>query len=187
VKLFELLAALFGIGYVVLTVRESIWCWPTGIVNAAMYMVVFFESRLYADMALQVMYVALSIYGWHEWLHGGTNHGALKVSRAPRVVLAFLALAGLAGSLLLGRFLSTATDAALPFWDSATTSFSLVAQVMLTRKWIENWWLWIAVDLVYLGMYCDQRLYVTAVLYVVFLGLSSLGLREWKAALQAAA
>jgi nicotinamide mononucleotide transporter len=187
VNLFEVVAALFGVVNVFLTVRENIWCWPTGIVNVAMYIVVFHDAKLYADMGLQVVYLALSFYGWYEWLHGGKNHGTLRVSRTPRAVLAALGLAGVAGSVVLGRFLSAATDAALPFWDASTTSCSLVAQAMLTRKWIENWALWIAVDVVYIGMYVYKRLYVTAVLYAVFLGLSVLGLREWKAALKAEA
>lgn len=184
---FELVAAAFGIINVFLTVRENIWCWPTGIVNVAMYVVVFYEAKLYADMGLQVVYLALSLYGWYEWLHDGKNHGALKVSRTPRAVLAALALAGIAGSVALGRFLSAATDASLPFWDSSTTSFSLVAQALLTRKWIENWAIWIAVDVVYVGMYVYKHLYVTAGLYLVFLGLAVLGLREWRRALEAAA
>ena len=184
---FEVVAALFGMINVFLVVRENIWCWPTGIVNVAMYIFVFHEAKLYADMGLQVVYLALSFYGWHEWLHGGKDRGILQVSRTPRAGFGALALAGVLGSVLLGRFLSHATDAALPFWDSTTTSFSLVAQGMMTRKWIENWLVWISVDVVYVGMYLYKQLYVTAVLYAVFLGLSVLGLREWRAALEAEA
>jgi len=127
----------------------------------------------------------LAEVGWHEWRHGGTGTGPLAVSRAPRPWLAGLGLAGVAFALGLGLFLRDRTDAALPFWDAGTTSFSLVAQWMTTRKWIENWAAWIAVDVVYVGMYLSQRLYATAGLYAVFLVLALAGLREWGRSLSA--
>jgi nicotinamide mononucleotide transporter len=185
VNVYELAGVLFGIVSVFLTVRESIWCWPTGIVNVALFVVVFHEAKLYADMGLQVVYLALCVFGWYEWLHGGKERGALRVSRAPPAVILGLALAGVAASVLLGRFLSHATDASLPFWDASTTSFSLVGQTLLTRKWIENWIVWIVVDLVYVGMYVYKELYPTAALYGVFLALALLGLKQWSGALQA--
>jgi nicotinamide mononucleotide transporter len=187
VNVYEALGVLFGIVSVFLTVRENIWCWPTGLVNVGLFVIVFYEAKLYADMGLQVVYLALCLYGWYEWLHGGQARATLEVSRAPRAVLAALGLAGLAFSLLLGRFLARATDASLPFWDASTTGFSLVAQALLTRKWIENWVVWIVVDVVYVGIYVYKALYPTAGLYVVFLALAMLGLREWKATLRSRA
>lgn len=184
-NVYEVAGVLFGIVSVFLTVRESIWCWPTGIVNVALFVIVFHDAKLYADMGLQVVYLALCVFGWYEWLHGGTQRSALYVSRAPRPVILGLALAAVALSVLLGRFLSRATDASLPFWDASTTSFSLVGQALLTRKWIENWIVWIVVDLVYVGMYVYKQLYPTAALYSVFLALALLGLKEWNAALPA--
>ena len=151
----------------------------------ALFAIVFYHVRLYADMALQGVYAVLCVYGWHEWRHGGTGTGPLAVSRVPRPWLAGLGLAGAAFALGLGLFLRDRTDAALPFWDAGTTSFSLVAQWMTTRKWIENWAAWIAVDVVYVGMYLSQRLYATAGLYAVFLVLALAGLREWGRSLSA--
>jgi len=184
---YEAVGVSFGIVAVWLTTRQNVWCWPTGLVNVGVFTVVFYQVRLYADMGLQVVYVGLLVYGWHRWLHGGPGHGTLAVSRAPAGALAALALIGTAGAALLGMALHRHTDAALPFWDSATTSFSLVAQWMQARKWIETWILWIAVDVVYVGIYLQRRLYATAVLYAVFIALALVGLVEWRRSLARAA
>jgi nicotinamide mononucleotide transporter len=183
----EIVGALFGVLAVWLTVRQNIWCWPTGLVNVGLFIVVFWRARLYADMGLQVIYVALCLYGWWAWRHGGGEHGALEVSRAPRRLLAVGAVAGAAFALALGRWLGHNTDAALPFWDAGTAAFSLVAQWLQTRKWLENWLVWIAVDLVYVGIYLAKALYPTALLYAVFLGLAVRGLVAWRRSLAAAA
>jgi nicotinamide mononucleotide transporter len=186
-NLYEVVGVLFGVVSVWLTVRQNVWCWPTGLVNVGLFIVVFAQAKLYADMGLQVVYVALSLYGWHEWLHGGEGHGQLRVSHTPRPALFALATAATAFALGLGLALRRHTDAALPFWDSATTSFSLVAQWMQTRKWVETWVVWIAVDSVYVVMYVYKRLHLTAGLYAVFLVLAVLGLRAWKDSLPASA
>ena len=143
-----------GALYVLLTVRQIIWCWPAGLVSAALLHRRVPARPLYGATALQGVYVALMLYGWYEWLHGGGSGGRLAVSRTPRLWWLGLGLAGGGASRsTLGLFLRSHTDAALPFWDAGTTSFSLVAQWMTTRKWIENWLVWIAVDVVYVGMY----------------------------------
>ena len=175
----------FGVAAVWLTTRENVWCWPVGLVNVLLYVVVFREARLYADMGLQVVYAVLCVYGWYAWLHGGEDRGALAVSRTPDRWRGPLLLAGAAAASLLGFLLKRHTDAALPYWDSSTTAFSLVAQWMQTRKWLENWWVWIVVDVVYVGMYVYKDLLATAVLYAVFLALAVLGDREWRRSLVA--
>jgi nicotinamide mononucleotide transporter len=109
------------------------------------------------------------------------------VSRIPARALVLLSLLGCAGAALLGFTLYRHTDASLPFWDSSTTSFSLVAQWMQARKWIENWPLWIVVDLVYVGIYVYKRLYLTAGLYAVFVVLAAIGLLQWRRSLAARA
>ena len=182
---WEILGFLFGALGVWLTVRENIWCWPTGLVSVGAYVIVFYRARLYADMGLQVVYIALCLYGWYAWLHGGTARGPLVVSRIPRLLLLGACAAGGCFALVLGATLSGATDAALPFMDSSTTAFSLVAQWMQTRKWIENWWVWIVVDAVYVGIYIFKGLLLTAGLYAVFLALAGLGLVAWRRSLRA--
>jgi nicotinamide mononucleotide transporter len=185
VSAVEAAGVLFGVVAVWLTTRENVWCWPTGLVNVGLFIVVFWRAKLYADMGLQAVYVALCLYGWYEWLHGGRDHGVLTVSPAPRRALPALGAAGVLFAGALGLFLSQRTDAALPFWDAGTASFSLVAQAMQTRKWWENWLVWIAVDVVYVGIYVAKQLYLTAGLYAVFLALAFLGLKAWRRSLAA--
>jgi nicotinamide mononucleotide transporter len=181
---YEAIGVLFGIVSVYLLARQQIWGWPFGLVNVALFIVVFYDARLYADAALQVVYVALCLYGWRTWLAGGRGERPLAPTRAPRrAVISSLALGGVS-SLVIGVTIGRHTDASLPWVDAATTSFSLVAQWMQTRKWIETWWLWIVVDIVYVGMYVMKALYLTAGLYLVFLVLAGLGLVEWQKSLR---
>jgi len=181
---WEILAVVFGIASVYLSTRENIWSWPTALVNVGLYFVVFLEAKLYADMGLQVVYFALSLYGWYEWLYGGENRTELHVSRTSRPLGVRLAVIGVACAAVLGTVLARFTDAALPYVDSATTSTSLVAQWMMTRKILENWAVWVAVDIVYIGMFLFKRLYLTAGLYAVFLVLAVMGYVQWKQSLR---
>lgn len=162
-----------------LTARQVIWCWPLGMVSVTLYAVVFWQARLYADMGLQGLYLALSVYGWWAWRHGGAGRGALHVSRTPRPARWVLLALGAAGGLLLGQTLARLTDASLPFMDSLLTSFSIVAQWMQTRKLLEAWLVWIAVDVLYVGMFLYKGLLPTAGLYALFLYLAAMGYREW--------
>lgn len=176
----ELLAAVTGAISVWLSVKQNIWSWPTAIVNVVLYAVVFWDAKLYADMGLQVIYAALSIYGWYEWLYGGEGRTELHVTRTPPRIAAVLALIAAAGSALLGALLRHATDAALPYMDSFLSSTSLVAQWMMTRKLLENWLVWIFVDVLYVGMFLFKGLYLTAGLYAVFLVLAVRGYVDWR-------
>ena len=180
---WEILAVIFGIISVYLSTREHIWSWPTALVNVALYFIVFLEAKLYADMGLQVVYFALSLYGWYEWLYGGENRTELHVSRVTRSLGLKLLLIGLASAAILGTILARFTDASLPYLDSATTSTSLVAQWMMTRKILENWAVWVVVDVVYVGMFIFKKLYLTAGLYGVFLVLAVMGFIQWKRSL----
>ncbi len=182
---FEIIAALFGVVSVFLSVRQNIWSWPTAIVNVAMYIVVFYRSKLYSDTGLQVVYVALNFYGWYQWLYGGKNRTELAVARTGARLGAILVAIGLVSTAALGALVSRNTDAALPYMDALTTSTSLVAQWMMTKKLLENWIVWVSVDVVYIGMYIYKDLYVTSALYAVFLILSVMGYLQWKRSLTA--
>lgn len=131
------------------------------------------------------MYAALSVYGWYEWLHGGTGRGRLAVSRTPLPWAAVLAVSGVAASLGLGVVLKFYTNDVLPFPDAAVTAFSLVAQWMTTRKWLENWLLWIVLNVANVAICVSQRLYPMSAVYALFLVLAVLGYREWRASLRA--
>ena len=183
-KTIEIVAAVFGVVSVFLSVRQNIWSWPTAIVNVGLYIFVFFGSKLYADTGLQVVYVVLNAYGWYHWLYGGKNRTELPVSRTSARLGALLVGIGLAATAVIGTLLARTTDASLPYIDSMTTSTSLVAQWMMTRKLLENWLVWVAVDVVYIGMYIYKSLHVTAVLYFVFLVLSAMGYMQWKRSLR---
>lgn len=180
----EIVAAAFGVVSVFLSVRQNIWSWPTAIVNVGLYIFVFYESKLYADTGLQVVYVVLNAYGWYHWLYGGKNRTELPVTRTSARVWLLLVTLAATGAAVLGTLLSQKTDAALPYIDSMTTSTSLVAQWMMTRKLLENWIIWVAVDVVYIGMYIYKSLYVTAGLYFVFLILSAMGFVQWRQSLK---
>ena len=181
----EWVAVAFGVVSVWLTVRQNPWCWPLGMINVTLFAVLFWRERLYADAGLQLVYVAVCAYGWWAWVRGGPGAGPLRVSRVPRRPSLLLLAAGVLLAAVLGLTLKRATDAALPLWDASTTAFSLVAQWMQARKWLENWILWIVVDVAYVGMYLTKGLHLTAGLYAAFVVLAVLGLREWTRAVRA--
>ncbi|GIE98342.1 nicotinamide riboside transporter PnuC [Paractinoplanes rishiriensis] len=179
----ELLGFATGLLCVGLLVRQHILNWPLGILNVLLLMVVFWTAGLYADAALQIVYVALGLYGWWAWLYGGAQHTRLVVRRTTRAEWAGLAIAGVLLTTGLWLFLDRLTGSTVPFADAVTTALSLLATYGQTRKLMENWWLWIAADLIYIPLYGYKDLWLTAILYVAFLILCVLGLRAWRQAL----
>lgn len=169
---------------VALAVRESVWNFPATLVNVSAFGVLFLGARLFADAGLQVVYFGLALRGWYLWLHGGERHTALRVSNVPRRTAAIVAACGAALTLVLWITLRHVGGSA-SFFDALTTSISLCAQWMLNRKYIQNWYAWIAADLVYIPLYAYKELYLTSILYAVFLVMSVLGLREWGASWRA--
>lgn len=180
----ELTAAAFGIAAVFLSARQNVWNWPLGIVNVTLYIIVFHEAKLYAQMGLQVVYVVLAAYGWWNWLHGGANRGTLRVSRVPSREVVILTTIFLVGTAALSTFLAQNTQAALPVADSGLTAASLVAQYMMTRKYLECWLIWLAADVGYVAMFVSQALWPTTVLYAVFCVLAVIGWQQWKDSLR---
>jgi nicotinamide mononucleotide transporter len=179
-NLLEIIGVVTGILGVWLTTRQKIWCWPVGLVSVVAFIGVFYRARLYGAMGLQLVYVGLIAYGWYAWLHGGEGQGALAVSRVPRRLAAILALGGAIATAVAAYWLRARTDEALPWLDGFTTSFSLAAQWMQARKYLENWVVWVVVDLVYVGMSLSQGLTLTAGLYLVYVCLALLGFRDWR-------
>lgn len=176
----EIVAALMGVISVWLTVRQHIWCWPTGLVMVGLYIWIFFDAKLYSDAALQVVYVVLCSYGWYHWARGGERDSTLPVTRLKSAVLAAWLLVGLGLAGLLGFLMSTQTDASMPYPDAVTTVMSLVAQFLMTRKKLESWVFWISVDVIAIGIYLVKGLYITSGLYALFLVLAVLGFLAWK-------
>ena len=162
-----------------LLVKESVWNWPAAIVNQVLCIDLFYRSSLYADAGLQLAFITVSIYGWWNWLHGGQNHSEVKVGHTDRngwttYILVTAILTGLLYALL--RF----TPSNVPFGDGFTTALSLTALYMQTRKVIENWWFWIATDVGSIVLYCYNSLFLTAILFGIYLLMCIAGLREWQ-------
>lgn len=166
-----------------LVVREHMWNWPVGLANNVFFFALFFHGRLFADMGLQVVYFGLGIYGWLNWLFGGENHSVLKVSQTTR--MEWLVLLGAIPLCTFGlREILVAVNGTAPFWDSLTTVLSLAAQYLLCRKRLENWFFWIAADVIYIPLYLSRHLPLTAALYAAFLAMCLIGVREWKRSLR---
>lgn len=178
----EALGFVTGALCVYLVVKENVWNFPVGIANSAFFLALFAGARLYGDAGLQVVYIALGFQGWYLWLRGGANRTPLKVERASRRMLAGVAAFVVAGTAALTLFFRHIDDSA-PFLDAFTTVLSLGAQYLLNRKAIENWWLWITADVLYIYLYFTRGLHLTAVLYFVFLCLCVAGLRRWRGTL----
>lgn len=181
----ELLGFVTGVVTVCLVVRRSIWNWPIGVANVLLLMILFWDAGLYADSALQIVYVVLGLVGWWVWFRGGpgTAGPELVVSRTSPREWAGLLLGGAALTIALWLFLDRLTGSTVPFPDAVTTALSLVATYGQVRKLLESWWFWIAADVVYVPLYAYKGLYLTAVLYVVFLALCVAGLIAWRRAL----
>ena len=183
----ELVAVVTGFACVWLAARESLWNFPVAIVSCALYVFVYYRARLYSDCYLQGLFIVLSLYGWYEWLYGGRDKAELGVTHATareRGASALFAVAFTAG---FGYYLRHHTDASLPYLDSFTTAGSIVAQYLLTRKRLENWLIWLLVDLIYVPVLWYKELYPTSVLYALYLGLAAYGYWQWRRDLAAPA
>jgi nicotinamide mononucleotide transporter len=178
----ELAATIFGLLCVWFTVKQNIWCWPTGIVQVFLYIFVFYGAKLYSDALLQVIYIFLQAYGWYHWNKG--NQHQLPVTNIPKRNYPFYASAILLGSFLWGYTMKRYTDAAAPYPDAFIVVASLVATWLLAKKKVESWYLWISVDVIAIGVYAYKHLYLTTSLYAVFLVLATMGLLEWKKSLR---
>jgi nicotinamide mononucleotide transporter len=165
-----------------LLIRQNIWNWPVGIANNIFYIVIFYKSGLYADMGVQFVYIAVAIYGWWNWLHGGVNHSELRVARASMTGLLGYATLAATGTGVLYWVLHRYTDSKVPLADGLTSALFLTAQYMMSRKLIENWWFWIVGDALVIGLYIYKHLYLTSVLYVIFLAMCVAALIEWERA-----
>jgi nicotinamide mononucleotide transporter len=168
-----------------LAVKENVWNWPFAVGNAVFFFMLFLEHRLYGDMALQVIFFGLAVRGWYLWLRGGQNHGHLAVSKITARLGVVLTLVTLAATALMAEYLRSINDAA-PFLDAFTTVLSLVGQYLLTRKILENWYVWGFADILYIYLYIQRGLLLTSVLYVIFLIMCIAGALEWQRSLRTA-
>jgi nicotinamide mononucleotide transporter len=178
----EIFGVVTGILYVILEVKQNRLLWPLGILTSATYVYIFFTGKFYADMGLQVYYVLISIYGWYFWSRGGDRKEKeeLPVVRINRIQLLLVFLSFAVSWIVIFLVLDRYTDSTVPLGDSFTTALAIVATWMLTRKIIEQWFLWIVANVVSIGLYIYKGLYPTVILYAVYGGMAVYGYFEWK-------
>jgi nicotinamide mononucleotide transporter len=185
---WEMLAVVLAIAYLVLVIRQNIWCWAAAAVSTLLYLFIMYHSRLYMESLLQLFYLAMAAYGWYSWTHPAGDEadgrGELKVTTWPlrRHLLTI-------GSVLLlvyvsGALLARYSDAALPHLDSFTTWGAVVATFMVARKVLENWLYWFVIDAVSIGLYLDRELFFTAALFALYLIMIGFGYRSWRASMR---
>ncbi len=178
----ELVSFALAVLTVWLNIRQNHWAWLFSILSSLLYAAVFADARLYGDAGLQFVFVAVSVWGWSQWLRGGEDHRPLQVSRLAARGWTAMAVSWLAGWLLLSWFLQRYTDTDVPHMDGFLTAGSLVGQFLLSRKKLENWLVWIAVDVLYVGLYLYKHLTLTAMLYALFVFMAVAGWRSWRRA-----
>lgn len=178
-SLLETSGVITGILCVYLAAKNKILSWPFAIVSVVIYIFIFWETKLYADMGLQVYFLIMNVYGWYFWSHKD------QVKKVPvtsftvsEIILSVVGI--IVFTAVLGFFLHRETDASFPFIDSFCTACSLVAQVFLARKVLENWLIWIFVDIIYVGVYIVKDLHLTAGMYILYIFIAAMGYWEWK-------
>jgi nicotinamide mononucleotide transporter len=176
--LLELVSFVLSVIMVMLNIRQSHWGWLFAIVSSAAYGLVFYNSRLYGDAGLQGVFIATAAWGWYQWLRGA-GAKRLAVTRLSGAGWAWAALAWLLGFVVLAAFLKAYTNTDVPHIDGFLTAGSLLGTILLARKKLENWHTWLAVDVLYVGLYVYKGLNLTAILYAVFVVMAAMGLRAW--------
>lgn len=175
----ETTAVVFAILYLLLAIRENIWCWFCAGVSTAIYIYVYFGANLYMESLLNVFYFVMAIYGWHVWKSGNGEGETIPVTTWPARV--HFVAAGVIAALVLGSgfLLSSYTDAAFPYIDSATTYAAMWATFLVARKILENWWYWLVIDVISVFIYWSRGLELTSMLFVLYVALIPLGLLSW--------
>lgn len=181
---FELLAVTTGLLNIYLAARANVWNWFFGIITTNLYLIIFFKAGLYADMSLQLIFFCLQFYGLYQWLYGGKQHTALVIRRANKKIF----LSGLIAALILfvsiAFILKNYTNSTMVYLDAFTTALSVVAQWMMSKKWLEHWWLWMVINVFSISMYISKNLYFTSGLYAIFFLLCILGYYTWRKQLE---
>jgi len=176
----EHMAALLGVINIVLIVRRSIWNYPFGLAMVSLYFFVFWDARLYSDALLQIFFFVIQIYGWWAWAHARqVDHGVAVGWMTRRARLGWgAAIIGFVA--IWGTGMMRLTDAVAPYPDASIAGMSIAAQILMSLRRVENWILWIAVDVLAVGLFSWRELYVTAGLYALFLVLATVGYFEWR-------
>jgi nicotinamide mononucleotide transporter len=180
----EATAVAFGLLYLVLAIRQSIWCWAAALVSVLLSLVLFWQSRLYSETALQVFYAVMAVYGWLQWRRRGDERGVaveLPVGVWP-LRAHLLAIGATLGAAACVGWVLSKTNAAFPYLDSFTSIGAVVTTYMVAKKLLENWLYWLVIDGLSLYVYLARELYLYAGLFVVYLVLVVLGYFRWRRA-----
>lgn len=179
--IIEILGVITGFICVWLAARNNLWNFPVTIVSVFLYMVVFYRAKLYADMGLQVYFLGMALYGWYYWIDRSESGEEIKPVRRITPTLIGIGIVVIAlFTLLFGTFLDRQTDAFSPYLDSLCAGGSLFGSFLLSRRILENWLVWIVVDVIYLYLYMSKELYLTTILYLAYIVVAIIGYREWK-------
>lgn len=169
----------FGLAYVFLASRRSIWCWPVGIVSSVMGVALFISVKIYAEALLYTSYVIMGVYGWYKWKNSSHSSGEITVALAPLKMIVALAACGYAATWLVYLLLSTYTDAEMPLLDSYTTIFSIIATWLTAKRYLENWLYWICMNGITIYLYFQRGLPVFTTLSFIYALLSVYGYISW--------
>jgi nicotinamide mononucleotide transporter len=178
-SVLEVIGVCTGLANVWLTVRQRLWAWPVGIANALLYLIIFARAGLYSDTGLQLVYAAVSVYGWWHWARGGPQFDALPVTRVSAREGSMTAIGALLAWIALSQLTMLIPGARMPRIDALLVAASLSAQWWMTRKRLECWPLWIVINIGYVALFLVRELRLTAILYAVYGLLAVIGLREW--------
>jgi len=175
----EITGVITGLLCVGLAAINNIWNWPIAIISVGIYIFIFFNTHLYADMGLQVYFMIMNFYGWYYWSQKPASEEKTPVLLVTRMELIYSVIAVIVFTFILGSLLKY-TPASYPFLDSFCAACSLVAQVFLARKVLENWLIWIFVDIIYVGIYIFKHLELTAIMYGIYVILALWGYFDWR-------
>ena len=178
-SLYEVIAVITGLLCVYLAAKNNIWNWPFAIISVGIYIFIFFDSHLYADMGLQFYFMVMNIYGWYYWSNKPSTEKKIPVIVITRKEVGLSIIAVIVFTIFLGSVLKY-TSASFPYLDSFCAACSLVAQVLLARKVLENWLIWVFVDVIYVGVYIFKGLHLTAIMYAIYVGIALMGYIDWK-------
>ena len=175
----ELVAVIFAIAYLILAVRENILCWYAAFISTSIFLVIFWQVKLYMESGLQVYYLVMAIYGWYEWTRGGTKHAGIAITTWSTKTHVFVLITVIAATIISGQLLHTYSDARLPYLDSFTTWAGVVTTYMVAKKVLENWLYWLVIDSVAIYLYLDRELYFTALLFLAYIVIVIFGFYMW--------
>ncbi|WP_444909849.1 nicotinamide riboside transporter PnuC [Microbulbifer sp. TRSA005] len=179
-SLWEVAAVVLALAYLLLAMREKISCWYAAFISTAIYLVLFWDVSLLMESALQVFYLGMAIFGWWQWRHHEDKNKDLRIHRWPLQTHLMVISGVFLLTLVFGYLLDNFTSAALPYLDSFTTLGAVVTTYMVTRKVLENWIYWIVVDGASIYLYLDRGLYLTALLFLLYVVLVVIGFFQWK-------